>query len=116
MDQRSQARAIHVGEIGEVEHDSLGARNQLADVAVKAVAYSGHEATGATHGNAIAGSLNGDGKRAWGGLLRHPNLPSGRIERGQITAARVYTPQRGMEQAIWVATAGYGIAKCGAAR
>lgn len=99
--QRAQARAVHVGEIREVQHDSFGARNQLADLQVEAVAHARHQAASASHCDAVAGPVNCDGQGACGGLFRHPNLPSGRIEPVEIAAARLYTLRSEMEQGTW---------------
>src|ERR1700739_1680049 len=95
--ERAQARAVHVGQIREVQYDSFGTRNQLAHLKVEAVAYSRHQPPGAPHGDAVAGPVNCKCKRACGGLLRHPNLPSGRNRTVEIAAARLYTLRCGME-------------------
>jgi hypothetical protein len=57
-DQRAQARAVHVSQIREVQHDSFRARNQPADFQVEAVAHARHQAAGASHCDAVTGSVH----------------------------------------------------------
>ncbi len=73
--QRTQAAAIHVREMLEVENDSLRSWQQLADLDIKLLVDSRDQTARAVHHDQVIVALNGEAEvgRA---LIRHSrNLP-----------------------------------------
>jgi hypothetical protein len=89
-----------MGYIRQVQQDSLGARNQLADLEVEAIVHTRHQPAAAPYLGGVAGSVNGNCQEACDCLVRHQNTPSGTVE---IAVARLYTLRPRMEQRIGVA-------------
>ena len=73
--QRAQARAVHVGQIGQVQQDSSGAWNQLADLEVKEIIHTRHQPATASHFGAVIGPVNGKSQEACGCVFRHQSIP-----------------------------------------
>src|SRR6266404_2579143 len=97
--QCAQTRAVHVGQVRQVQQDSFAARNQLADLEVEAVVHSRHQPATASHLGAVIGLVNGNCQEARDSLVRHQNIPSGRVANGlKIAVARLYTLRPPMEQ------------------
>jgi hypothetical protein len=58
--QRAEAAAIHVGEMLEIEDDSLGAGQQLADLDVELLVDSRDQAAGTVDHDEVIVALNGE--------------------------------------------------------
>ena len=51
------AHAVHVGEIRQVQHDSFGVRNQLADLEAEKIVHTRHQLAGASDNGGVAGTI-----------------------------------------------------------
>jgi len=61
-DQRSEATAIHVGDVLEVKHDAGGSGQQLANLGVEQMIQAGNQASVARNHDAIFVPLNREGE------------------------------------------------------
>lgn len=75
--QSAESGAIHVCEVEEVEHDVFGAGDELANLDVKMVVQTRHQAACAAHYGGFPVAVNGEGEAVCWGLVGHlgRNLP-----------------------------------------
>jgi len=59
-DQRAQAHAVHLNQIGQIEHDSPAARNQWADPGMEQVGFACHQSAAALHNRGLRRALDPD--------------------------------------------------------
>jgi hypothetical protein len=55
--QRADAHAVHAGEVGEVEHDAFGIREQLFDLGIENIVRIRHQPAMASHNDGVASAF-----------------------------------------------------------